>query len=42
MFNAFDTSGKGYIPAKDLKNAMMFILESFTEDERNNVIQFYK
>ena len=42
MFNAFDSSGRGYIPAKDLKNAIIFILDSLTEEEKNNVIQFYK
>ena len=41
-FNAFDVMGRGYIESKDIEAAMMFIMSTATEEERQDVVRHFK
>ena len=41
-FNAFDFMGRGYIPAHDIKEALMFIMMKASKKEQEKVIKHFK
>ncbi|XP_012557863.2 calmodulin, striated muscle isoform X1 [Hydra vulgaris] len=41
-FNAFDFEGNGYIPAFDIKEALMCVLKTAKDSEREAIIKFFK
>ena len=41
-FNAFDVTGRGYIPSQDIKAALGFVLEKLSPDEQEDVYRHFK
>ena len=41
-FNAFDFLGEGYVTANDIKEALMHIMEKSSEQDKSNILKYFK
>ena len=41
-FNAFDFLGEGFVAANDLKEALFYIMEKASEEDKQNIVKHFK